>query len=157
MTATTATPLALLIEMAETERDRAAASQHAHEQRWHQQQARQRQIEAYRDEYAARWRERMTAGAAVEIVRCQRDFMARLDDALALQRAEVQAAAAALERARQTLRACELRAAAVRRLAERRAGDEALRRARDEQRRADEAAMQAAWRARVNAPMRPGR
>jgi flagellar FliJ protein len=60
----------------------------------------------------------------------------------------VQAAQAGVERARDTLLAREMRAASVRKLIERRAGEQRLAHDRREQRQTDERAQQAAWRQR---------
>jgi flagellar FliJ protein len=135
--------LATVLQRAETERDQAlAAWRRADEQARHAQ-AQADQLAAYRADYEARWQAQFGAGGGIEIVRCYGDFMQRLEQALAQQAQHAGQAAAHAGRLRERSIAAELRVAAIRKLLERRAADQARTLARREQRQGDEHAQQA--------------
>lgn len=146
-------PLLQLLEQAELARDAARvrllqATDSA--RRLHQQ---AEQLRAYRDDYRRRAPALGEQGASIELVRCHRDFMARLEQAIEQQRAQLEAAEHECEAARAELVERELRAAAVGKLIERRVAQRRQHAGRLEQRRHDEAAMQRAWTSADTAPV----
>lgn len=135
-----------LLGQAEFERDQARAALRQAEEGLRRLHAQADQLLAYRGEYQQRWGGQFAQGGAIEIVHCYRSFMQRLDEALAQQRRQSEAAAAQAERLRATLLATEMRVASVRKLVERRQIE--LRRVQDQrdQRQNDETAQQLHWR-----------
>jgi flagellar FliJ protein len=145
-------PLPQLLEQAEAARDAARARllRATEAARRLQQQA--EQLHAYRDDYRRRAPALGSRGASMELVRCHRDFMARLDQAIEQQAAQLRGAERECEHARAQLVEREMRAAAVARLIERRAAERLRQANRLEARRQDEAAMRRAWTAPDAAP-----
>lgn len=138
-----------LLEQAEAERDAVRA-------RWLQAEAQARQareqttqLHAYRDDYRRRSPARAGRGISIELLRVASGFLQRLDQAIEQQTDRCLGAEAQAVRLRETLTACELRVASVRKLIERREADRRQREARREQQRMDEAA------ARLAASRRP--
>lgn len=140
-----------LLERAEAERDAAQtrAARAADQARRLAQQA--EQLRSYRDDYRRRAPALGARAAAIELVRCHRDFMLRLEQAIDQQRAQLESAEAMAGAAREALVAEELRVASVRKLLERRDQAAQRRAARVEQRSTDEAAQRAAWSRRAAA------
>jgi flagellar protein FliJ len=102
------------------------------------------QLDAYRNEYIDRWRERFRSeSGSVALMQCYQGFMQRLEQAIAQQRAAVQLAHAQLHQARQVLHENERRVASVEKLIERRAQQELRHAARREQSATDEIALRA--------------
>jgi len=130
--------LTTLLEQADADRSRALANFNLVRARCDAARAQASQLEAYRSEYRQRWSRQFAQGATLEIMRCYRDFDARLDSAITQQGQAVRLAQAAQARASDGLSACELRLASVRKLIERRdlahrqAGDRHERKADDE-------------------------
>jgi flagellar protein FliJ len=135
-----------LLERAVAERDQAVLALARAEAALQRQQAQLAQLAEYRNEYHQRWAGQFSRHGAIEIVHCYQSFQQRLDEALAHQQRQVQAAEAGVQRARDALLAREMRAASVRKLLERRAAEQRLAHDRREQRQTDERAQQAAWR-----------
>jgi flagellar protein FliJ len=135
-----------LLERAVAERDQAVLALARAEAALQRQQAQLVQLAAYRTEYQQRWAGQFSRHGAIEIVHCYQSFVQRLDEALAQQQRQVQAAEAGVQRARDAVLARETRAASVRKLIERRCAETRLAQDRREQRQTDERAQQAAWR-----------
>jgi flagellar FliJ protein len=140
--------LQLLLERAEEERDaaQARALQAAEMARRLARQA--EQLLVYRDEYRRRSPALAVRGTTMELLRYHRDFMQRLEQAIALQRQQLEATEREAAALRETLLAHETRVASVRKLIERRLKELNQRVARIEQRHSDEAATRAAWTSR---------
>lgn len=139
--------LATLLEQAEAQRNAALAAFNQARARRDGARQQAQDLEAYRADYQQRWnRQFQSRGAALDIVRCYRQFADRLDLAIAQQAHAIEICDQVLARANDTLAAHELRVASVRKLIERRE-DEARRGAeRREQRASDELAQRLAAR-----------
>jgi flagellar FliJ protein len=109
-----------LLERAIAERDQALLVLGRAEAALQRQQVQLAQLAGYRTEYHQRWAGQFSRHGAIEIVHCYQSFVQRLDEALAQQQLQVQAASAGVQRARDALLARETRAASVRKLIERR-------------------------------------
>lgn len=140
--------LSLLLERAEAERDAAQRRAQRAAETARRLVLQAEQLGAYRDEYRLRSPAPGGQGTPIEILRCQRDFMQRLDQALALLCSQVEACEREAQSARAALLAHETRVASVRKLIERRLQEHQRGAARQEQRRSDEAATRATWSAR---------
>jgi flagellar FliJ protein len=141
--------LQLLLERAEAERDavRTRALRAADAARRLATQA--EQLLAYRDEYRRRAPAQGSKAVEIGIVRCHRDFMQRLEQAIAQQRVQLEIAERDAAALHQALLAEETRVASVRKLIERRTLDARREATRAEQRRSDEVAQRAGWAARA--------
>ncbi|WP_140629788.1 flagellar export protein FliJ [Methylibium rhizosphaerae] len=137
--------LVLVLEQTERERDQALAEQLRAQQVLDGAQRQAEQLLHYRSEYEQRWNTQFRQAGAKEIVQCYQGFMGRLQFAVDQQQHQVAMATATLAAARDTLRALELRTAAVRKLIERRQQELALAAGRREQKLTDEQASRAAW------------
>ena len=104
------------------------------------------QLLAYRSEYETRWAAQFRSGSTVQIMLHYRSFTQRLDQALQMQARQADTAQRQLAQARQTLLDCERRAAAVRKLIERRGAELAQLGRRREQKLNDEQAQRMRWR-----------
>lgn len=131
-----------LLELAERERDAALAALMQAENLGNRALAQLEQLRAYEADYRARTPGSAGQAAPIELLRCHQGFMGRLDQALAQQQQSVKASEAELLRRREALQRCELKLASVRKLLERRAGEQQRVEAQREQRRTDEAALQ---------------
>ena len=136
-----------LLERALADRDLAVLALSRAEELVQRQHAQRTELATYRIEYHQRWAGQFSRQGAIEIVHCYQSFMLRLDEALAQQQRQVDAATGNAQRARQTLLARETRAASIRKLMERRLAEQRLVSDRREQRQTDERAQQASWRA----------
>jgi flagellar protein FliJ len=141
------TALLTLLRQAETERDQALAALHRAEEQAERVRAQAEHLAGYRSEYQQRWAGHFSRRGAIEIVHCYQSFMQRLDEALALQRQQSDAAQAQTERERLALVAAERRVASVRKLIGRRQAELQHRQSRLEQRQNDETAERIRWRA----------
>jgi flagellar FliJ protein len=141
--------LQLLLERAEAERDavQRRALRAAEAARRLATQA--EQLLAYRDEYRRRAPAHGPKAAEIGLLRCHRDFMQRLEQAMAQQRLQLEIAERDAAALHQALLAQETRVASVRKLIERRTLDARREAARAEQRRSDEDALRAGWALRV--------
>jgi flagellar protein FliJ len=135
-----------LLQRAEADRDQAVLALGRADAALQRQQVQLAQLAEYRSEYRQRWAGQFSRHGAIEIVHCYQSFVQRLDEALAHQQRQVQAALAGVQRAREALLARETRAASVRKLIARRGAEQQLAHDRREQRQTDERAQQAAWR-----------
>ena len=141
------TALATLLEKTEAARDRALADLRRAEAQAARAARQAQQLADYRLEYRERWSARFAQAGAIEIVRCHGEFTQRLDEAIAQQARQSDAADAAVARQRALVVALETRIASVRKLIERRAHEGRRAEARQEQRRDDEYAQMIGWRA----------
>ena len=134
--------LATMLEQAEAQRNVALAAFNQARARRDAIRAQAQELAAYRDDYQLRWAAQFhQRGAALDIVRCYRQFADRLESAIAQQQHAVQVADQALVRANDTLAAHELRVASVRKLIERRQAELQRGAQRRDQRAADELAL----------------
>lgn len=134
--------LATLLEQCEGQRNVALAAFNQARARRDAMRLQALELAAYRDEYQQRWNAQFhQRGAALDIVRCYRQFADRLETAIAQQQHAVGVAEQALARANDNLAAHELRVASVRKLIERRSAELRSGVQRREQRAADELAL----------------
>jgi len=103
------------------------------------------QLLAYRGEYEARWSAQFHQGGTMDILLCYRNFMQRLDQAVAMQRRQAEMAERHLAQARRLLLDCERRLASVRKLLERRIAELAQLARQREQKQTDEQAQRMRW------------
>jgi flagellar FliJ protein len=131
--------LATLLEQAESQRNIALAAFNQARARRDEARAQAQEIEAYRDDYTARWSGQFQrGGAALEVMRSYHQFAARLDLAISQQAHALTICEQALTRANDVLAAHELRVASVRKLIERRVHDARALDAKREQRASDD-------------------
>jgi flagellar protein FliJ len=130
--------LLTLLEQAESQRNIAlAAFGHARARR-DDARAQTRDLEAYRNDYTARWSGQFQRGAALEVVRSYHQFAGRLELAITQQAHALTVCEQALARANDVLAAHELRVASVRKLIERRMHEAHASQAQREQRASDD-------------------
>ncbi len=133
--------LQVLLEHAESQRDAARSALQQAEQALQQLTAQCEQLQAYRGEYLARGPGLDGRAAPMALLRCHRDFLQRLDQALGQLQGQHQTTALRVEELRRALLAQETRVASVKKLMERREAEVQRGAARAEQRRSDEAAL----------------
>ncbi|CAM3826921.1 flagellar export protein FliJ [Roseateles saccharophilus] len=133
-----ATTLSLLLERAEAERDAAAQALHAANAQAQAARAQHGELSGYRQEYQQRWTEQFSRATTMDIVACYQSFGQRLNQAVDTQGHVAQHADQREVRARDTLRAAEMRVAALRQLIKRREAEARAAADRHEQRTADE-------------------
>lgn len=138
--------LNLLLDRATQERDRLAGELRRGEEVVQRARLQGRQLGDYRGEYLQRWSAQFGRGGAIEIVHCYQSFMQRLDEALAQQQRQIEAAERGVAAVRQALLQAEVRVASVKKLIERRQAEMARRQERRDQRQTDETAQQLALR-----------
>jgi flagellar FliJ protein len=140
------TALHLLTEQLTRERDELSAQLARSQQLRERLEQQATQLAAYRDEMQAR----QAGGGArgIEMLRVQHQFNDRLDQALAYQRAQIEATERQAAAAREALLALEIRIAAVDKLLERRATQAERKAAVREQKRSDEWAQAQLWQRR---------
>jgi len=129
-----------LLEHAERLRDEARAALLQAEDKARRLQLQAAQLHDYRAEYRQRHPALGGRSSSPELLRVHQDFMLRLDQALAQQQAQCEAAGQRTVALCEALLAQELRVAAVRKLVERRAQQARSQDDRREQQRSDEAA-----------------
>lgn len=137
--------LQLLMERERADRDAAALAlrqAQAHAERVAQQVL---QFEQHRAAYAQRWQSEFNHSGGIEIVLCYRNFLQRLDQALAQLRVQATQSQAAVARSQMLLVDVERRVAAIEKLLARRAEQHRMRLGRQEQKLTDEAAQRSAW------------
>jgi flagellar FliJ protein len=139
--------LKTLLEREEAARDAALLARRLADEQLERARAQAEQLEYHRAHTIAGWTERSRHHASVVMLHTYRGFMQRLDQALAQQRLAVDRLQAQAERARAALVAAETRVAAVGKLIERRAQGERRAAQQRDQKRGDEAAQRAGWRA----------
>ncbi|WP_137894084.1 flagellar export protein FliJ [Ramlibacter sp. 2FC] len=144
--------LALALTQAEQQRDAAQAQVLQARQAFETAQQQALQLDAYRDEYQRRWSGQAGQPRDAGTLWCYQSFLERLHQAIAQQQQALGTLTSRLEVLARSLQAHELRAAAIRKLIERR--QQALRQAeaRRDQKRSDEQAARMAWSARLGGP-----
>ncbi|HWP20396.1 MAG TPA: flagellar export protein FliJ [Burkholderiaceae bacterium] len=145
------TSLQTALELAEKERDAAFARCQQLAQALERQRSQAQQLATYRADYQQRWSHQFQREGTMEILRCYRDFMGRLEQALGQQDLVVQHAERQLEQARCALLAHEQRVGAIRKMLERRAAEATAAARRREQQHTDEQASRLAWQQRRDA------
>ena len=95
---------------------------------------------AHRSEYEAHWTAQFQQGASMDILRCYRSFMQRLEQAVLLQTRQVEMADRQRAQARRDLLESERRLASVRKLLQRRLDEQAQIGRQREQKQTDEQA-----------------
>ena len=143
MTATANDTLGLLLERAEAERDNAARGLHAASLQAEAAHAQHGDLAGYRQHYQQRWTQSFGQATTMDIVGCYQSFGLRLDQAVDTQGHVAQNADQRELRAREALRAAEMRVAALRQLIARREAEAAKTAHRREQRADDEFAARA--------------
>lgn len=132
--------LVVLLEREEATRDEAKlAYQRALEVRMRAANQLQMLVD-YRGDYVARWTQQFRQGGGPEILRAYRDFMVKLDQAIAQQQGALAGTEAQVQRCHGLLVAAETRAAAVRKLIERRDAEHARREEKQARKEMDEIA-----------------
>ena len=139
--------LHLLVQHAQQQRDQAQSALLGAEQQATQAREQNEQLRRYRDDYQRRWSTQFHQGATMEILQCYRSFMQRLDQAVTQQTRQCELAAARQAQAREHLVESERRVAAVRKLLQRRAAEQAQRQRQREQKQSDELAQRVHWNA----------
>jgi flagellar protein FliJ len=137
--------LVALLHQAERERDLALAEQLKLQAAHDAAKAQAQQLVSYRREYEQRWSEQFCRDGKIELVRCYQGFVQRLTQAVDQQARVADHSANQLARASVALRECEVRAAAVRKLIERRTHEGRLAAERRDQKQSDELAARAVW------------
>ncbi len=148
--------LSLLLTHAERQRDEAFAEQLEAEHARRAAAAQAEQLVVYRREYEQRWGAEFCRDGKIELVRCYQGFIDRLTQAVEQQERVASNAAVRAERAEAIVRGHELRAAALKKLVERRLRQGELVAARLAQKESDDRAVRAAW-TRLTAPGGPTR
>ena len=138
-------PLTALLAQTERQRDLALADQMKAQSAADAAQAQAEQLTAYRRDYEQRWNAQFTRSGSIELVRCYQGFVERLSQAVEQQTRAARQAAAALERATETVREREVQVAAVQKLVDRRLAEGRAAAQRHEQRESDEVAARVAW------------
>ena len=136
--------LQTLLQRAEAERDTALAVLRQVEGLVQQAELQARQLLDYRGDYDQRWTTRFCESGTTVLLHCHRSFGQRLDQAIDHQQTNTQQLGNRLKQARELLAVREQRAAAVRKLIERRQAELQKMDARRDQRSTDEAAQRAA-------------
>jgi flagellar FliJ protein len=137
--------LRLLLAQAEGQRDEALAEQLKLDAAWRAAAAQAEQLVLYRREYEQRWRAEFCREGKIELVRCYQGFIERLTQAVEQQERVATQTAEQAERAAAIMRGHDVRAAALKKLIERRIKEGDRVAAGREQRQHDEHASRAAW------------
>ena len=137
--------LRLLLAQAEAQRDQALAEQMKLDAARRASMLQAEQLVTYRREYEQRWSAEFCREGKIELVRCYQGFIVRLTQAVEQQERIAVNAAAQAERAAATVRGHDVRAAALKKLVERRVNDSRRAAAGLEQKQSDEHAARAAW------------
>lgn len=137
--------LQLLLERERGDRDAAALALRQAQSHADRVATQLRQFEQHRAAYAQRWQSEFNRSGGIEIVLCYRNFLQRLDQALAQLRVQAAQSQAAVARSQALLVDAERRVAAIEKLLERRAEQHRKRLSRQEQKLTDEAAQRSAW------------
>jgi flagellar protein FliJ len=129
-----------LLDQAEQQRNIALAAFNQSRARRDEARTQARDLEAYRDDYSAKWNGQFRRGAALEVLRSYHQFAARLELAISQQAHALTVCEQAMARANDVLAEHELRVASVRKLIERRRHEQRQGLERHEQRASDEQA-----------------
>jgi flagellar FliJ protein len=143
--------LKILLEREEADRETAEIGMRQAERYLSRIDQQMAQFEKYRGDYIARWQDEFGHHGGIEILRCYRSYMGRLDEAISQLTAQQTHAQASLRRARALLLEAETRVAAIRKLMERRIETHELAESRRDQKHTDEMAQRAAWASRPSA------
>jgi flagellar protein FliJ len=150
---TSSTMLVMLLEREESARDAARVEADAAHRGAADAHKQADDLVAYRAEYMKRWADRFATASSIEILRCYRSFVDRIDQAITQQQHAAVRAQAASDAARNKLLVQQRQVASVQRLIERRLAGEREVAQRREQKQVDEAAQRALQhRAREQAP-----
>ena len=144
-------PLALLLAQTERQRYDALAEQLKAESAKRAAEVQAEQLVTYRREYEQRWSAEFCREGKIELVRCYQGFVQRLTQAVEQQQRVAAHDAVQVERAEAIVRGHEVRAAALKKLIERRLRESEANDARDEQKESDDRAVRASWN-RLTAP-----
>ena len=145
--------LQILLEREEADRETAEIGMRQAERHLSRVDQQMVQFEKYRSDYIARWQDEFGHHWGIEILRCYRSYMGRLDDAISQLTAQQTHAQASLRRARTLLLEAETRVAGIRKLMERRVENHERGERRREQKHTDEMAQRSAWISRPGAAM----
>jgi flagellar FliJ protein len=137
--------LATLLQREEGLRDDAALALKQAQDRLAYAEAQLNLLQEHRTEYLSRWGAEFARATTPQVYQCYRDFKARLDQAIAQQQLTLGQRQTAVERSRAALVAAEQRAAAVRKLIERRLAELQREEARRERKREDEFGRPSGW------------
>ena len=143
--------LRLLLAQAEAQRDEALAEQMKLDAARRASVLQAEQLVTYRREYEQRWSAEFCREGKIELVRCYQGFVQRLTQAVEQQQRVAAHAAVQVERAEAIVRGHEVRAAALKKLIERRLRQSEAHDARNEQKESDDRAVRASWN-RLTAP-----
>lgn len=146
MTAQRMQSLQLLMQREQQQCDQAQAALRRADEAARRATEQQQQLLAYRADYEARWTAQFRGGSTMDILLHYRSFMQRLEQAVAMQTRQADAAQRHQAQARQQLLDCERRVASVRKLLERHAGELARLGRQREQKLSDEQAQRMRWR-----------
>jgi flagellar FliJ protein len=137
--------LNVLLAQAERQRDEALAEQLKLEAARRAAETQAEQLVIYRREYEQRWSAEFCREGKIELVRCYQGFMLRLTQAVEQQQRLAQHSATQVERAVAIVRGHDVRAAALKKLLERRLQEGHHVAVRLEQKQSDEHAARVAW------------
>lgn len=129
-----------VIELAERRRDDALAAHAQAQMEQRQAQAQMDQLATYASEAERRWAERGAAGVGVTLLMQHREFMAKLDHAMAFQRTVLAEHAQRIERSQAAVHEAERELASLRKVAARQIEAWQQRLQRREQKQTDEMA-----------------
>ncbi|MDQ6628937.1 MAG: flagellar FliJ family protein [Pseudomonadota bacterium] len=137
--------LRILLGQAERQRDEALAEQLRLAATLLAAEAQAEQLVVYRQAYEARWSEAFSREGHIELVRCYQGFVERLNQAVAQQQGVAVQAATQVERAIAIVLGHDVRAAALKKLIERRTEQGLRADGMLERKQHDEHASRAAW------------
>ena len=137
--------LQILLAHAERQRDEALAEQMKLDAARRSAETQAARLFDYRREYEARWGAEFSREGKIELVRCYQGFVQRLTQAVDQQQRVAVHAATQVEHATATARGHDIRAAALKKLIERRMQEGHRAGAVQEQQQSDEHAARAAW------------
>lgn len=133
----------LLLRKESEERDRRHAHVRSLQDRMNMLQAQSDQLQSYRRHYQNHWQLQFRSGATPALLQCYRQFVERLDAALAQQSHTVHHVQGLLEQAQHQRMQQEIRVASIEKLLQRRGREEQAAQARAQQRSDDEWAQRA--------------
>jgi flagellar FliJ protein len=138
-------PLLTLLGQAERERDEALVHSQHRNTAQRAAQAQSEQLLDYRRDYEQRWGEHFSRQSKVELLHCYQGFIQRLSQAIEQQARAASHAAEQAAAALAALRESEMRVASVRKLIERRVGEQQRSEDKRDQKQTDEFAARVAW------------
>jgi flagellar FliJ protein len=133
-------PLQTVLDVEQAQRDVAQARLQQAESQLADARAKAAHLGQHRIDTVARWQHQAKAQAGAEMLLTYRNFMQRLDQALAQQELQLERCVRQVDRAREALIAAEVKVAAVQKLLDRRARERADGERRRDQKAADEQA-----------------